>query len=121
MTASDIVTAVKAIVPRGTEVYCDHRADIVQDMFRAGINAKMASKGADSIDYGVKTMQNFELFIHPDSHNLIKELRAYVWDTDKTGQRLNKPIDAYDHSVDALRYLAQVKLNNKSSGKYAIR
>jgi phage terminase large subunit len=105
MTASDIVTAVKAIVPRGTEVYCDHRADIVQDMFRAGINAKLASKGADSIDYGVKTRQNFELFIHPDSHNLIKELRYYKYKEDKDGNAIGGAYaDVLNHAIDAARY-----------------
>jgi len=105
MTASDIVTAVKAIVPRGTEVYCDHRADIVQDMFRAGINAKMASKGADSIDYGVKTMQNFDLFIHPESHNLIKEMRYYKYKEDKDGNAIGGAYaDVLNHAIDAARY-----------------
>jgi len=80
-------------------------ADIVQDMFRAGINAKMASKGADSIDYGVKTMQGFELFAHPESHNLIKELRYYKYKEDKDGNAIGGAYaDVLNHAIDTARY-----------------
>jgi phage terminase large subunit len=33
---------------------------------------------------------------------------------DKTGTKLNKPIDAYNHAIDAIRYLALNKLSSLS-------
>lgn len=38
------------------------------------------------------------------SVNAIEELRNYCWDTDKTGKNLNRPIDAFNHCIDAMRY-----------------
>jgi phage terminase large subunit len=35
---------------------------------------------------------------------MIKELRSYIWDTDKHGTKLQKPIGHFNHSIDALRY-----------------
>lgn len=33
------------------------------------------------------------------------EIKNYVWDTDKkTGKSLNKPIDKFNHLMDAWRY-----------------
>ena len=32
------------------------------------------------------------------------ELKNYIWDVDKNGNTLNKPIDSYNHALDALRY-----------------
>ena len=36
--------------------------------------------------------------------NLIEELNKYRWMEDRDGQRLNKPVDAWNHCVDAMRY-----------------
>ena len=40
-----------------------------------------------------------------ESTNLIKELRNYTWETDKAGNKTGRPIDAYNHLIDALRYI----------------
>jgi phage terminase large subunit len=55
------------------------------------------------------------------SINLIKELRSYCWDSDKTGKRLNKPISMFDHAIDAVRYHEMETLGmNKNYGSYNI-
>lgn len=37
--------------------------------------------------------------------NFITEINNYTWDRDtKTGKRLNKPIDDFNHLMDAMRY-----------------
>jgi phage terminase large subunit len=45
----------------------------------------------------------------------VKELRNYMWDKDKNGKTLNKPIDMYNHAIDALRYGATYKLMKKQN------
>jgi phage terminase large subunit len=66
-----------------------------------------AKKGADSVVYGVSRMQELDLRVTKRSLNLIKELRLYVWATDRDGNPQNKPIDAYNHALDAVRYYFQ--------------
>lgn len=63
-----------------------------------------ADKGPDSIVYGIQIMQGQEYLVTEQSTNLIKELRTYCWDKDKKGKTLNKPIDAFNHLIDAIRY-----------------
>ena len=47
---------------------------------------------------------------------LIKEFRNYTWAKDKQGEKLNKPIDAFNHGIDAVRYFAVEVLKNKKQG-----
>jgi hypothetical protein len=46
-------------------------------------------------------------------------LRSYVWATDRDGKLTGNPIDHSNHAIDAMRYFALNKLNNRPSGKYA--
>ena len=62
-------------------------------------------KGPDSIIYGIKYLQGYKVYILPKCKNFIVEIKNYIWDTDKkTGKALNKPIDDYNHLLDAWRY-----------------
>jgi phage terminase large subunit len=90
----------------------------IADLRSYGIRITATEKGADSIMNGIAKMQNANFFVTKKSLNLIKELRSYIWATDKTGATLNKPIDAFNHGIDAVRYyhLAQ----GKYSGKYHV-
>lgn len=76
--------------------------DELKNVYRC--NIKGATKGADSIVFGLNIMQEQTYLVTSQSTNLIKELRAYCWDVDKTGKKLNKPIDAFNHLIDAIRY-----------------
>jgi len=78
-----------------------------------GFSIVGVDKGADSIKYGISIMQEEPFFVTKRSVNLIKELRNYCWDTDKQGNKLNRPIDAYNHAIDAMRYLSMMKLANR--------
>ena len=78
--------------------------------------------GMLSQDIKINTSKSvFEYLVTSNSTNLIKELRAYCWDTDKQGTRLNKPIDTNNHGIDALRYHEMETLGmNSNYGKYHI-
>lgn len=66
---------------------------------------RRARKGKDSINSGIDLIQDFHIFVHPRCVNFIKEISNYTWDKDsKTGKRLNKPIDDFNHLMDAMRY-----------------
>ena len=70
-----------------------------------------AKKGRDSVNFGIGVLQAEEFFVTTESTNIIKELRAYMWLTDKTGKKLNEPIDMYNHSIDGMRYFAIMKMS----------
>ena len=66
---------------------------------------RRARKGKDSINSGIDLIQDFHIFVHPRCVNFIKEISNYTWDKDtKTGKSLNKPIDDFNHLMDAMRY-----------------
>jgi phage terminase large subunit len=87
----------------------------ISEIKKYGVNIAPTNKGADSIKYSIQLMQENEFFVTSRSVNLIKELRGYVWKTDKAGTSLNEPIDAHNHAIDAIRYY---HLGTKYTGKY---
>lgn len=111
------------LLPKHVPVYADSsEPKSIDEIRRYGITIKGVTKGKDSINYGIDVMQRQEYLVTTQSTNLIKELRAYCWDTDKSGTRLNKPVDTNNHAVDALRYHEMETLGiNSNYGTYAIR
>lgn len=63
-----------------------------------------ARKGKDSINNGIDFIQDYQIIIHPRCVNFITEISNYQWDKDKFGKKLNKPIDDFNHLMDAMRY-----------------
>jgi len=111
------------LLPKHVPVYADSsEPKSIDEIRRYGITIKGVTKGKDSINYGIDVMQRQDYLVTTQSTNLIKELRAYCWDTDKSGTRLNKPVDTNNHAVDALRYHEMETLGiNSNYGTYAIR
>ena len=110
------------LLPKDVPVYADSaEPKSIADIQRYGITIKGVTKGRDSINYGIDVMQRENYLVTSKSINLIKELRSYCWDSDKTGKRLNKPIDNYNHAIDAVRYHEMETLGmNKNYGSYHI-
>jgi len=109
-------------LPKDVPVYADSaEPKSIADIQRYGITIKGVTKGRDSINYGIDVMQREEYLVTSNSTNLIKELRSYCWDSDKTGKRLNKPISMFDHAIDAVRYHEMETLGmNKNYGSYNV-
>jgi phage terminase large subunit len=63
-----------------------------------------AKKGKDSVNNGIQWIQDLEIVIHPRCVNFITEINNYTWGSDKFGNRLNVPIDDFNHLMDAMRY-----------------
>jgi len=85
-----------------------------------GHNVLPVSKGKDSIVYGLNLINQNKIYVTSRSKNLINELRNYIWLTDKSGVKMNKPIDAYNHAIDAMRYAIMSQLENPNKGNYFI-
>lgn len=63
-----------------------------------------ARKGKDSIMNGIQFIQDYKIIIHPRCVNFITEISNYTWDKDKLGNKLNRPVDDFNHLMDAMRY-----------------
>ena len=94
----------------------------IEEIKRCGIaRIKPATKGQGSILQGIQKLQQYEIVIHPECKNLIEEFRNYSWEKDKaTNEYINKPIDKFNHGIDALRYSLQcvgnkIKTMNKAA------
>ena len=111
------------LLPNNVPIYADSaEPKSIEEIRRYGKTIKAVTKGKDSINYGIDVMQRQSYLVTSKSVDLIKELRSYTWDTDKQGTRLNKPIDHFNHGIDALRYHEMETLGlNTSYGQYFIR
>ena len=112
LTTSEIFTL--------NERYCDNQliiADsaeprLIHELRIRGNNIKETIKGAGSVSAGLALMQDYELIIDNDSTNIVKELNNYTWSDKKS----NTPIDAFNHSIDAIRYAIYFQLHKLSKG-----
>lgn len=72
---------------------------------KAGLTRiRAAKKGPDSIRAGISIIQDYKIIIHPRCVNFITEISNYTWDKDKFDNMINKPIDDFNHLMDAMRY-----------------
>jgi phage terminase large subunit len=104
------------MLPSGIIVYADSaEPKSIEEIRRAGIYIKGVTKGKDSIMFGISTMHSQEYLITKNSTNVINEFRYYCWDKDRNGKKLNKPIDNFNHAIDAIRYheMEDIGINNK--------
>lgn len=69
-----------------------------------GLRITGATKGKDSVNNGIQWIQDCEIIIHPRCVNFLTEIANYTWDKDKFGNKLNVPIDDFNHLMDAMRY-----------------
>lgn len=92
----------------------------ISELQRYGLNVTGATKGQGSVMYGIQLLQSKEIYVTSQSLNIIKEMRNYSFDKDKNGISQNKPIDAYNHCMDAIRYAASEVMGGQNSGNYKI-
>jgi len=103
------------------EYICDSaEPKSIEELYRMGVNAKPAVKGKDSIVHGIQILKRYNLHVTENSLNVRSELRKYKWMVDRTGRSLNKPVDKFNHAMDAIRYVALIHLNENLKGVYHI-
>ena len=76
----------------------------IDELKGMGLRVTSAAKGKDSIQNGIQWIQDLEIIIHPRCVNFLTEISNYTWDKDKFGNKLNVPIDDFNHIMDAMRY-----------------
>jgi phage terminase large subunit len=122
MTANDIYLRLKEIGINRELVFCDSAEPrLIDELRRMGLNTKPTIKGKDSVNAGIDLLKRYKLNITSDSLNMIQEFRNYKWIEDKSGRPTNVPRDAYNHTIDSLRYATYNMLSQPNYGKYAVR
>ena len=124
LVTSDIVKKLTELkIDKSYEIWCDSAEPrLIEEIYRSGFNAKAVTKGKDSIKFGISVMNNYNIHIDKKSQNLINEMYAYQYSTDKYGYTTDNPEGGLDHLIDAARYVAMMKLSVKAQkkGTYAI-
>ena len=85
----------------------------IDELKSLGLRVKPAMKGKDSIQNGIQWIQDLEIVVHPRCVNFITEISNYTWDKDKFDNKLNVPIDDFNHLMDAMRYALEKYITNK--------
>ena len=121
MTNQDIANEMKALgLDRSNEVFADSaEPKSIEEIYRMGWNVKPTIKG--SINIGIDIIRRYKLHATESSFNLIKELRNYKYIEDKNGNMTNKPVDNFNHALDALRYSVVNKISKSHLGRYSFR
>lgn len=118
MTNQDIARELKDKgIARNARIFADcAEPKSIAEVNGYGYNLQECKKGADSIKFGIDLLQQYKMHVTQESTNMIKEMRNWVWETDKQGKRTGRPIDAYCHLQDALRYIATMTISRAHKG-----
>ncbi len=90
----------------------------IAELKRDGIErVRPAKKGPDSVIQGISFLQQYELVVDDRCVKLIEELENYTYQKDKaTNEYINKPVDSYNHCIDAIRYAVE-EINGQATPK----
>jgi phage terminase large subunit len=109
-TNADLVNIITALGFNKSVIIADSaEPKSIAEIKAGGIQKiKACTKGQDSIIHGIQKLQNYEIIIHPSCTGIITEFENYTWQKDKNNDvYINKPIDDFNHYIDALRYSLQ--------------
>jgi phage terminase large subunit len=106
----------------GTRIWADS-ADprLITELHNAGFNIRGVVKGSGSIDAGLDKMKSMKIHVTTSSLATIKEFKNYTYRQDRQGKWLNKPIDAFNHSIDWIRYVVLMEVLGRTRKKSNIR
>lgn len=106
MTNSQAAKAIKLRINGGRILADAAEPKSIAEMSDYGLRISGARKGPDSIDFGMRWLQN-RAHIYIDKRrcpNTYKEFVAYEYDRNKDGQFISAYPDDNNHSIDAVRY-----------------
>lgn len=110
MLSSDIISVLKQKCPRMKVISESADPRLIQEIYRAGIDIHPVQKFGGSIEAGITKMLEMKIHVTKDSLNVLKEFHNYTYRQDKEGKWLNQPIDAWNHAIDAVRYVVMTEI-----------
>jgi phage terminase large subunit len=102
----------------GTDlIICDSAEPrLISELKNMGLNIRPTIKKKGSILSGIALMQDYQIIVDRNSEGIIREINNYVWH-----ERNQRPVDKFNHYIDAIRYSLMYLLQGVNSGKYVIR
>jgi phage terminase large subunit len=101
------------------EIYADSaEPKTIAEILAHGYNIKPAAKGPDSVRASIAKVNEYNHVWTKRSLNGIKEQRNYRYIVDNQGKITEKPIDDYDHLMNARWYAVMGKLDNKQAKQF---
>ena len=85
----------------------------IHEIKNMGLWVVPSVKGADSIAVGLDILRRYVIHFTRRSQGIIGNAKAYQWKRDRDGKNTNDPQDGNDHGIDAIRYVALMKLNQR--------
>jgi phage terminase large subunit len=109
LTNQDIDRQIRGLGLEGDLIVADSaEPKSIEELSRLGHWVTGAVKGRDSINQGIDVLKRYPIVY--EGQNIGKELNSYIWAKDRQGQPTNKPIDSFNHAIDALRYAVSYKV-----------
>jgi len=105
MIASDIIRELKKYAENSKIISESADPRLIREIRNAGINIYPVEKYNGSIEAGINKMLEYRIKVTKNSLSTINEFRNYAYQQDRDGKWLNQPIDAFNHSIDAIRYI----------------
>lgn len=105
ITNQDIAERIKELGIKKEVIKCDSaEPKSIEELRKAGLNARAAVKGPDSVKFGIQKLQNFKIIYDPACENFGHEISNYCWEKDRNGNITDRPDHEFSHLMDALRY-----------------
>lgn len=104
VTNDQIAKGIKPIVGNDTVVCDSAEPKSIKELNNHGISAIGARKGKDSVLHGIQWLQQQEIIIDVQCQETKNEFELYHWKEDKDGNKLNVPVDKFNHHIDDIRY-----------------
>ena len=118
---SDLYKFLHPLAGTRTEIIADSaEPKSIAELKRMGLNVIPSQKGPDSVKFGISSMQSSKLMVTGSSINTIKEFRNYSYIKTKDGEYIDKPVDNWNHSIDAIRYALMQARKRPNPGVYHI-
>ena len=118
MTNDEIFNQLQEMQIHNARIVCDSAEQkSIEDLRRLGCKRVVAcAKGRDSILNGINLISEYHVYVLPTLSNFKEELLNYTWQKDRqSGEYINKPIDKFNHCMDAWRYSIMDAVQNKKA------
>lgn len=117
MTNAQIADRIKAMGAHRHRTTADSSEPKSIDYIQGkGVHVEGAQKGKDSVSAGIDFLSEFTIVVNSHLVEFMTEFNNYSWAIDKSsGKATNKPVDEFNHFIDALRYSLE-KFMKKSKG-----
>ena len=111
---NEAIPLVKEIVRNNLVIADSAEPKSITEFQVSGIHCIAADKRKGMLESGIKYLQSFnKIFIHTNCVHTREEFMNYEWQKDKqTDQAVGKPIDAFNHIIDSIRYSLNYEIGN---------